>query len=138
MTRLYYIRKGNRTQETGEKKEGKEEERRRIAELGNTKETLEVPTSLNNFPTTAVAPYWISQRLHSKMYNQTPVPMLPITLPVITAYSARSYSTSVVVHRLSTFGGTLFLLLRRNSGSCAFDGVGATSSLSVSIVSIPG
>ena len=50
----------------------RKEEKRRSAELGNTKETLRVPTSLNNFPTTAVAPYWINQRLQSKMYNQTP------------------------------------------------------------------
>ena len=47
--------------------------KKRSAELGITKETLlGVPTSLNNFPTTAVAPYWINQRLQSKMYNQTP------------------------------------------------------------------
>ena len=53
------------------KKEEGEHERRRSAELGNTKETLGVPTSLNTFPTTAVAPYWINQRLQSKMYHQT-------------------------------------------------------------------
>ena len=63
---LYYILKM-----TEEEKKKKEEERR-SAELGNTKETLGVPTSLNNFPTTAVAPYWINQRLQSKTYHQTP------------------------------------------------------------------
>ena len=52
---------------------GKDRRRKeQVPKLGNTKETLGVPTSLNNFPTTAVAPYWISQRLQSKMYNQTP------------------------------------------------------------------
>ena len=40
--------------------------------ISNTKEALGVPTSLNNFPTTAVAPYWINQRLQSNTYNQTP------------------------------------------------------------------
>ena len=54
------------------KKITREEQERRSAKLGNTKETLGVPTSLDNFPTTAVAPYWINQRLQSKMYHQTP------------------------------------------------------------------
>ena len=51
---------------------GKKGRRERSDELGNTKETPGVPTYLNNFPTTVVAPYWINQRLQSKMYNQTP------------------------------------------------------------------
>ena len=65
-TSLLHSEKDRRRQEEGE------QERRRSAELGNTKETLGVPTSLNTFPTTAVAPYWINQRLQSKMYHQTP------------------------------------------------------------------
>ena len=44
-----------------EEEKNKTEEERRSAELGNTKETLGVPTSLYNFPTSPVAPYWINQ-----------------------------------------------------------------------------
>ena len=54
-----------------ESKGNKRRRRERSAGLGDTKETPGVPTSLNNFPTTAVAPYWINQRLQSKMYSQT-------------------------------------------------------------------
>ena len=48
MTHIYYIEKA---------KERREGEKKKSAKLGNTKYTLGVPTSLNNFPTTAVAPY---------------------------------------------------------------------------------
>ena len=54
-----------------ESKVKKRRRRERSAGLGDTKKTPGVPTSLNNFPTTAVAPYWINQRLQSKMYSQT-------------------------------------------------------------------
>ena len=50
----------------------KRKKRERSAEPDNTNETPGVPTYLNNFATTAVAPYWINQRLQNKVYNRTP------------------------------------------------------------------
>ena len=60
---------------------------------------------------------------------ERPVPMLPISSPVIRAYSVRSYASSVSVCRFSTSGTFLSRSLRRKRCCCAW-GAGPTRSSS--------